>query len=328
MTISICMHRARWLLCALALGAASPSLVAQAYPSKTVRVVVPFAAGGGTDIIARLVGQKLGDSLGQRFLIDNRAGANGIIGTEIVAKSAPDGYTIVLGTTATHAINGSVYAKLPYDPVKDFAPVTNLAYSPFIISVHPSIPVRNIGELIALAKQRPGQISYASAGTGNSTHLAGELFSMLAGVRLVHVPYKGSGPAMADTLGGQTAAIFDSMQASMPHITVKRLRPLALTATARSPVIPDLPTVSEAGVPGAEAGSWYGMFAPAATPKPVVAKLNAEIIKALALKDVRERFALVGVDPIGNTPEQFAAELQSEILKWGKTARIANVRAE
>jgi tripartite-type tricarboxylate transporter receptor subunit TctC len=323
-------HHRRAALC---FGVAACALVplhagAQAYPAKTVRMIVPFAAGGGTDIIARLVAQKLTESLGQTFIVDNRAGANGIIGTELVAKAPPDGYTILLGTTATHAINISVYSKLPYDPVKDFAPITNLAYSAFIISVHPSIPARSIKELVALAKARPGQISYASAGMGNSTHLAGELFCMLAGIKMVHVPYKGSGPAMVDTVAGQTAATFDSMQASVPHIRTNRLRPLAITATTRSPVLPDLPTIGEAGVPGAEAGSWYAMFAPAATPRPIVLKLNAEIIKALALPDVRDRLATVGVDPIGNSPEQFATELQSEILKWGKTARIANVRTE
>ncbi len=314
--------------CAATSALVSAHSGAQDYPTKPVRLIVPFAAGGGTDIIARLVGQKMTESLGKTFIIDNRAGANGIIGTEIVAKAPPDGYTIMLGTTATHAINISVYAKLPYDPVKDFAPITNLAYSAFIISGHPSIPAKSIKELIGLARARPGQISYASAGLGNSTHLAGELFCMLAGISMVHVPYKGSGPAMADTLAGQTAVIFDSMQASIPHIKLKRLRPLAITAMARSPVIPELPTIGEAGVPGAEAGSWYGMLAPGSTPRAVVMKLNTEILKALALPDVRDRLATVGVEPIGNTPDQFAAEIQSEILKWGKTVRIAKVRAD
>jgi tripartite-type tricarboxylate transporter receptor subunit TctC len=301
---------------------------AQTYPVKTVRIVVPFAAGGGTDIIARLVAQKLTESLGQTFIVDNRAGANGIIGTELVAKAPADGYTLMLGTSATHAINPTFYSKLSYDAVKEFAPVTNIAYTPFILSVHPSIPARNIKELIALAKARPGELSYASAGMGNSTHLAGELFCMLARVRMTHIPYKGSGPAMTDTLAGQTAATFDSMQASMPHIKVNRLRPLAITAAKRSPVIADLPTIAEAGVPGAEAGTWYGMLAPAATPRAVVLKLNAEVIKALAQPDARDRLATVGVDAIGNTPEQFADEIKSDILKWGKTIRTAHVRAD
>ena len=316
--------------CAFVIASAAlpaPAL-AQGYPGKPVRIVVPFAPGGGTDIIGRLIARQLNDSLGQRVIIDNRAGANGIIGTELVARAVPDGHTIMLGTTATHAINASFYSKLPYDPVKDFAPITNLAYSPFIVSVHPSIPVNSLRELIALAKQRPQQITYASAGLGNSTHLAGELFSMIAGVRMVHVPYKGSGLAMADTVAGQTAATFDSMQASMPHIKTNRLRPLAITAVARSPVIPHLPTIAEAGVPGAEAGSWYGMLAPAGTPAQVIARLNADIIKALAVSDVRQKLAVVGVEPIGSTPEQFAAEIKSEIVKWGKTVRAANVRAD
>lgn len=320
------------LRAALAAGIAGVAFTfcaqAQTYPQKTVRIVVPFAAGGGTDIIARLVGQKVGDGLGQSFIVDNRAGANGIIGTEIVARSPADGYTLMLGTSATHAINPTFYSKLSYDAVKDFSPVVNIAYTAFILSVHPSIPVHSVKDLIALAKARPGELSYASAGMGNSTHLAGELFGMLAGVRMVHIPYKGSGPAMADTLGGQTAATFDSMQASIPHIKTNRLRPLAITAARRSPAIPDLPTIAEAGVPGAEAGTWYGMLAPASTPRAIVVKLNAEVIRALALPDVRERLAAVGVDPIGNTPEQFAEEIKSDIVKWGKTIRVANVRAD
>ncbi|NBR30216.1 MAG: tripartite tricarboxylate transporter substrate binding protein, partial [Betaproteobacteria bacterium] len=250
---------------------------AQPYPGKPVRVVVPFAAGGGTDIMARLVAQKLTEGLGQTFVVDNRAGANGIIGSELVAKAPSDGYTIMLGTSATHAINPAVYAKLSYDPLKDFTPVSNLAYSAFVLSVHPSVPARSVKELIALAKSRPEQITYASAGLGNSTHLAGELFCMLAGVRMVHVPYKGSGPAMVDTVAGQTAATFDSMQASVPHIKLNRLRALAITSAARSPVLALLPTISEAGVPGAEAGTWYGMLAPAAVPRAVITKLNSEV---------------------------------------------------
>jgi tripartite-type tricarboxylate transporter receptor subunit TctC len=301
---------------------------AQVYPSKSVRVVVPFASGGGTDIMARLLAQKLTETLGQTFIVDNRAGANGIIGTEIVAKAPADGYTIMMGTSATHAINIAVYSKLSYDPVKDFTPISNLAFSAFIISVHPSIPANSIRELIALAKARPNQITYASAGLGNSTHLAGELFCMLAGVRMVHVPYKGSGPAMVDTVAGQTAATFDSMQASIPHIKLNRLRPLAITAVARSPVLPNLPTIAEAGVPGAEAGTWYGLLAPAATPRAIVNKLNTEVVRALALPDVRERLAGFGVDVIGGSPEQFAADIKSDIVKWSNTVNVAKIRIE
>lgn len=316
-------------LCALGAIILFPGAAqAQAYPAKAVRVIVPFAAGGGTDIMARLLAQKFTESLGQTFVVDNRAGANGIIGSELVARSPADGYTIVLGTSATHAINVAVYAKLGYDPVKDFAPISNLAYSAFIISVHPSIPARNIKEFIALAEARPGLITYASAGLGNSTHLAGELFSMLAGVRMVHVPYKGSGPAMADTLGGQTAAIFDTMLATMPHVKSNRLRPLAITAAVRSSVISDLPTIGEAGVPGAEAGTWYGMLAPAATPRTIITRLHGEAVKALAAPDVRGRLATVGVDPTGGTPEQFAADIKADIVKWSNTARVAKVRFE
>ncbi len=316
-------------VCTAGAGAIMPATVcAQAYPAKAVRVIVPFAAGGGTDIMARLLAQKLTESLGQTFIVDNRAGANGIIGSELVARAPADGYTIMLGTSATHAINIAVYARLPYDPVKDFAPISNLAYSAFIISVHPSIPARSIKEFIALAKARPGQVTYASAGLGNSTHLAGELFSILAGVRMVHVPYKGSGPAMTDTLGGQTAAIFDTLLATTPHVKLNRLRPLAITAAARSPVFADLPAIGEAGVPGAEAGTWYGMLAPAATPRANIMKLHGEVVKALASPDVRGRLATVGVDPTGGTPEQFAADIKSDIVKWSDTARVAKVRVE
>ena len=301
---------------------------AQTYPAKPVRFIVPFAAGGSADIVARIIAPKLGEQLGQTIVIDNRPGASAIIGVEAGAKAPPDGYTVTLGGFSSHVINAFLFPKLPYDPVRDFVAITVLTRIPNLLSAHPSVPVKTMRELIALAKAHPGELSYASAGMGNSTHLAGELFGMLAGVRMVHIPYKGSGPAMADTLGGQTAATFDSMQASMPHIKTNRLRPLAITAARRSPVIPDLPTIAEAGVPGAEAGTWYGMLAPASTPRAIVVKLNAEVIRALALPDVRDRLAAVGVDPIGSTPEQFAEEIKSDIVKWGKTIRVANVRAD
>ena len=318
------------LSCATSLSIVLPQddLYAQTYPIKPVRIIVPFAAGGGTDIIARMVGQKLSDGLGQTFIIDNRAGANGIIGSELVAKSPPDGYTIVFATSATHAINPTFYPKLPYDAIKDFSPVVNVAHTAFILSVHPSITATSVKELIALAKSKPGALNYASAGMGNSTHLAGELFCMLTGVKMIHIPYKGSGPAMAETLAGQTALTFDSMQASMPHISTKRLRPLAITAKARSPAISYLPTIAEAGVPGAEAGTWYGLLAPASTPDAVVAKLNAEVIKVLAMADARDRLSTVGVEPLGTTPEEFADQIRSDVLKWGKIIRAANLRAE
>lgn len=301
---------------------------AQAYPSRPVRIVVPFPAGGGADIFARLVGRKLTDSLGQQFVSDNRAGASGIIGCEIAARAAPDGYTLLLGTTGTHSTNPAVYRKLPYDALKDFAPVSLVAESPFVLLVHPSLPVKTVRELIALARKLPGQLTYGSSGVGSSSHLGFELFNLMAGIKAVHVPYKGLPPATADTIAGNLTMTWDSVTASGPFIKAGRVRALGIGSAKRSALLPDTPTISEAGLPGYELGSWYGVFAPANTPQDVVRLLHREVVKSLTSNGMKDQFAALGAEPIGSTPEEFTAVLQRDLAKWAKVARDANVKAE
>jgi len=298
------------------------------YPNRAVRVVVPFPAGGGADIFARLIGRKLGDSLGQQFVIDNRAGASGIIGCEQVAKAPPDGYTLVLGTTGTHSTNPAVFRKLPYDSLKDFAPVSLVAESPFVLLVHPSLPVKNVRELIALAKREPGKLTYGSAGIGSSSHLGFALFNLMAGIDTVHVPYKGLPPATADTIAGNLTMTWDSITASSPFIRSNRVRALGIGSAKRSALLPDLPTISEAGLPGYELGSWYGIFAPANTPNEIVRQLHGEIVKGLTGSGVKDQFAALGAEPVGSTPEAFTAVVQRDLAKWAKVARDANVTAD
>jgi len=316
------------LAAVLALLAGLPHAAAQGYPSKPVRIINPFPAGGGTDTLLRPLAQKLSEALKQPFIIDNKSGANGMIGSELVAKAAPDGYTLLAGTTGALSLNSIVYPKLPYDPVKDFAPISIFAESGFILSIHPSVPAQNLQELVALAKSRPGQLTYATFGVASSSHLLAELFSMTAGVKLVHVPYKGSAPAVTDLVGGQVMLMFDSMQSQMPHLRAKRLRALGLAAARRSAVAPEVPTFAEAGLPGVEGGSWYGLLAPAGTPREIVERLHAELRKALAAPEVRARFESAGIDPLGNTPEEFAAQIRADIEKWGRVVRAADIRAE
>src|SRR5262245_27346749 len=301
---------------------------AQGYPAKPVRIVNPFAAGGGQDVLLRPLAQKLSESLKQPFVVDNKPGANGMIGCEIVAKSAADGYTLLGGTTGALAMNAVVQPRLPYDPLKDFAPISNYADSAFILSVHPSVPAQSVLELVALAKARPGQLTYATFGVGSSAHLIAELFSMNAGIKMVHAPYKGSAPAVADLLAGQVMLMFDSMQSQMPQVRAKRLRALGIAAERRSPAAPDVPTIAEAGLPGVLGGSWYGLLAPAGTPREVIARLHAELMRALADPEVRERFTSVGTEVVGNTPEEFAAQIRADIEKWGQVVRTAGIRAE
>jgi tripartite-type tricarboxylate transporter receptor subunit TctC len=301
---------------------------AQNYPAKPVRVVVPSPAGGGADIFARMIGRKLGENLGQSFLVDNRTGASGIIGCEAVARSAPDGYTLLMGTTGTHTTNPAVISRLPYDPVKDFVPVTLHAESPFVLLVHPSLPVKNVTDLIQLAKSRPGELSYGSAGVGSSPHLGFELFNSMAGIKMVHVPYKGLGPASADTIAGNITMTWDSITASGPLIKAKRLRALGIGSAKRISLLPDVPTISESGLTGFELGSWYAMFAPAATSPEIVRQLHREVVKALAAPGMREQFAALGGEPVGSTPEELAAVVQRDLVKWAKVAREAKVKAE
>jgi tripartite-type tricarboxylate transporter receptor subunit TctC len=301
---------------------------AQSYPARPVRIVVPFPAGGNADILARLLAQKLGESLGQSVVVDNRAGASGIIGTENVAKSAADGYTLLMGTTGTHTTNPAVFAKLPYDPVKDFAPISNFADSPFLLVVHPSVPVRSLAELIALARARPAQLHYASFGAGSSAHLTGEMLRSMAKIDIVHVPYKGGPPALADVLGGHVPMMFNSLPAVLPQMKAGRLRALAITSLKRSGGATEIPTFGEAGLAGFEAGSWYGVIAPAATPREVITRLHGEIVRILALNDIKQRLAAEGADPIGNTPDQFTEQIRRDMARWSKVAREAKVRAE
>lgn len=308
-------------------GAAVQSVEAQGYPSKPVRFVVPFAPGGPTDIFARAISSKLTDALGQPVVVDNRGGAGGNIGTELAARAAPDGYTLLLGTVGTHAINPSLYARVGFDPIKDFAPITLIADTPTLLAVHPSIPAKSVRELVALAKTRPGQLSYASAGNGSSNHLAGVLLCMMAGIDMVHIPYKGSGPALIDVIAGQVPVMFNNPASIMPHLKAGRLRAIAVSSAERSPLLPALPTLAESGVPGFEVRSWHGAFAPAATPRDIVNRLNADIVQALRQPDIKERFASQGVELVGNKPEEFAAFLQKEHAKWSKVVKASGARA-
>jgi len=306
-----------------ALGAAlAAGALAQGYPAKPVKVVVPYPPGGPTDIVARVVSQKLSEQTGQQFVVENRAGAGGNIGAEAVARAGADGYTLLVATTA-HAINPSLFKQLGYDLQKDFAPVSQLTGGPLVIVANPSLPAKNVKELIALAKSKPGRLNYASSGNGQSTHLSAELFSSMAGIKMNHVPYKGSAPALTDVIGGQADLMFDTMLSAMPQVKTGKLRALAVTSAARSPAAPELPTVAESGLPGYEAIAWNGLLAPAGTPKDVVAKLNAEVKKALEVPEVKERFAAQGFGAAWSPPEQYAAFIQSELAKWAKVVKAS-----
>ena len=312
-----------------AIALATPGLAAaQAYPAKPLRMIVTFAAGGGTDVAARTVAPKLSEALGQPVVVENRAGANGAVGAEAGARSAPDGYTLVVGAAGTLVVAPHLGAKLPFDTFKDFAPVSLLVTSPFIVTLHPSVQAGSIRELVALAKANPGRINYGSSGTGGAPQLAAELFKNTAGVNMVHVPYKGLGPAITDLLGGQIQAVFADVGLVSAHIQGGKLKGLAITSASRLPTLPDLPTVAESGIPGYAAGTWYGVLAPAGTPPAIVSRLSEELRKVLALPEVRASFASQGVSPAGNTPEQFSAFLRDEHAKWGKVIRDAGIKSE
>ncbi len=313
---------------ALVFMAATTSVPAQQYPSKAVRMIVGFPAGGTSDIMARLTGQKLSEAWGQTFIIDNRPGAGGNIGTELVAKAAPDGYTLLVSPGSTLTSNPAVYSKVPFDTVRDFAPVTIIAGVPNALVAHPSLPVANVKQLIALAKSRPGQLAYASTGAGQSTHLSAELLKTSAGINLIHVPYKGSAPALTDIVAGQVSVMFDNLPSVLPFIKSGRLKPLAVSSAARSRALPEIPTVAESGVPGFDVTVWFAVLAPAATPRDIVNRLNAEIVKAINTSDMRQRLAQQGADPIGNTPEEFSAVIKRDLAKWAKVVKDANIKLD
>jgi tripartite-type tricarboxylate transporter receptor subunit TctC len=300
---------------------------AQQYPARPIRLIVPFPPGGGTDTMARVVAPKLSEFLGQQVVSENRGGAGANIGAEVAAKSAPDGYTLMLATI-TNAIGASLYTRLNYDLVRDFAPITQLATTPHILVVHPSVPVKTVKEFTALAKARPDALAYSSSGAGSAAHLAGELFSSLTGVKMVHVPYKGGGPSMVALVGGEVSVAFATMPSAIGYVRSGRLRGVAVTTDKRSPSTPELPTIAETGVKGYEAGSWYGLSAPANTPPAIIARLHAETLKVVALPDVKERLFNAGFEIVTSNPEQFAAFTRSEIQKWGKIVKSANLKAD
>jgi tripartite-type tricarboxylate transporter receptor subunit TctC len=298
------------------------------FPSKPVRLIVPFTPGGSTDILARAIGQKLGETWGQSLVIDNRPGAGGIIGMELAAKAAPDGYTRVMGHVGTLAANPALYKSLPYDPVRDFAPVTLIAMVPNVLAVGPAVPSKTVGELIALAKSKPGKLDYGSGGNGSAAHLATEYFKLKAGVDIQHVPYKGTAPALQDLLGGQIALVITGLPPVLPHAKAGKVRILGVASAQRLKQFPDIPTIAESGVPEYEATQWYGILAPAATPKDLVAKLNRDIVNVLKDPSVADKLAAEGADPVGDSPEHFYAFIRSEIDLWGKVIRATGAKAE
>jgi tripartite-type tricarboxylate transporter receptor subunit TctC len=308
---------------AFAAGAAAQG----GYPNRAVRIIVPSSAGGGSDIIARILAPKLAERLGQQIVIDNRAGAGTMIGGDVVAKSPPDGYTLLLGIS-TLATNAAIYRKVPYNALTDFAPITLVLSAPNILVVHPSLPVKSVKELIWFSEARPGQLNYASAGTGTGPHLSMELFLSMAKLKMVHIPYKGSAPAMIDLLGGQVGVMAATMLTAIPHIRSGRLRALGVTSTQHTAVAPEVPTIAEAGVPGYEAVQWYGVLAPAQTSKEIVTRLHRELSAILQTPEIKERFAADGGDAGGNTPEEFARYIRSETEKWAKVVKAAGIRQE
>jgi tripartite-type tricarboxylate transporter receptor subunit TctC len=314
------------LFTSTAIFAAQPTTTADQYPTKPIRVIVPFAPGGGTDLTARLIGQKIAERWGQNFVVDTRPGAATIVGTEIASHALPDGYTLLMITT-TFAINPSLYKKLPYDPLKEFTPVTQLNSQPNVIVVNTGFQASSVKELIALAKSKPGELTFASPGAGSAPHLSGELFQRMAGLKMTHVPYKGIPPAVTDVLGGGVSMLFTTTISAAPHIKSGKLKALALTSAKRSPAMPDVPTIGET-LPGYQAEAFQGIVAPAGVPRPIVEKLAAELATIIKMPDVAERFAADGASPVGSTPQQFAAFLKSEMAKWGKVIREAGIQLE
>ena len=314
-----------WLIAGMLWAAGS---AAQNYPTKPIRMICPFAPGGGTDFVARIVGKELNDALGQPLVIDNRGGAGGAIGTELAARSTPDGYTLLLGSAGPLAIQPGLSARLPYDPLKDFAPVTLVSSMPYVLVVHPSLPVKSMQELLALARAKPGQLNFASPGNGTTTHLATELLKMLAKVDVVHVPYKGVAPALTDLLAGQVQFMSGDLSSVLPQVKAGRLRALAVTGAQRSSFVPELPTIAESGVPGYAASGWFGVLAPAATPRGIITRLNAVIVKGIRGAEAHQRLAALGGDVVANTPAQFAAYIREDLAKWSKLIKAIGLKPE
>ena len=302
--------------------------LAQPYPTKPIRFVVPYPAGGPLDTVARLLGQKVAEGTKQPVIVDNKPGAGGNIGADAVAKSPPDGYTILMGAVATHAINPTLYASIPYDPVKDFIPVTQVASTPNVLVVNPSVPASNVREFIAYAKSNPGKLNFGSGSPGSAGHLAGELFKTMAGVEMTHVPYKGAAPAMNDLIGGQIQLMFDNLASSLGQVRAGRIKALAVTTAKRTALAPELPTVAESGLPGFDISTWFGIFVPAGTPREAVDRLHAEFTRALAAPDVREKMLALGAEPVGNRPEEFAAYIRAEADKYARVIKASGARAD
>jgi tripartite-type tricarboxylate transporter receptor subunit TctC len=318
-----------WMACAAgALTIVAPIALSQTYPNKPVRVIVGFATGGTVDIVARIVAAKLSEIWATSVLVDNRPGAGSSISADIAAKASPDGYTLLICGIGTHAVIPAIYRKLPYDPVRDFAPISQIGTTPNVLIVHPSVQAKSVSEFIAYAKANPGKISIASSGVGGSPHLSLELFKSMTGIDVVHVPYKGGAPALADLLGGQVPALFSNLPISLKLIKAGKVRALGITSAKRHPQLPDVLTIAESGVPGYEVTSWQGMCAPAAVPKPLLVKLNADLVKVLNMPDTQQRLAEQGVDAAPTTSDQFASHIRSEIIKWAKVVKEAGITAE
>ena len=333
MTSNFCIGRSiHALLCGAAaslLLAIAPGTSAQPYPAKAVSLVVPYAPGGATDLLGRAVAQKLGDALGQAVVVTNRGGAGGNVGADAVAKAQPDGYTLLVGTIGTHAINSSLYASMPFDPIKDFAPVSLMLTNQLVLLVHPGVPARNVPDLIAYSKSGKAKLFFGSAGNGSSHHLSGELLKARAGLEMTHVPYKGSGPAVIDLMAGTIQVMFSDIAGALPHIRAGKVIPLAVGGAKRSALMPDTPTIAEAAkLPGFDVSAWMGIFAPAGTPPAIVAQLNGALNKLLATSEIRERFAGLGAEPLGSTPEEFAAHIRSETAKWSQLVKATGARSE
>lgn len=322
------MTRSVRLLIALGATLAAFAVLAQPYPNKPIKMILPFPAGGPTDIVARAMGQGLIDAFGQNVVIDNRPGGGGLIGATLAAKAPPDGYTVLLGGITTFGVAPSVHKNLPFDPVKDFAPVTMATRQPILLMTHPSLPTRSLREFMTLAKGRPGEINYASSGPGGSGHMAGELFKLVTGVNLVHIPYKGAPPALNDLIAGQVQVMFGTILAAAPHVRTGRIRAIAISGAQRTNALPEVPTFAQAGLPTYDASSWNGFLVPAGTPRAIVDRLNGELVRIMKTPNLLERLAGDGAEPVPTTPEEFAAFIKAEIAKWAKVVQAANIRID